>query len=375
MVARRVEGDGDGTAFLRERYAAAMVLSAVGDAVGFRCGLWEFETSGEKIHAELLRLTQGAGISALTVRAPGWIVSDDTVMHIATAEGLIEATDQESLAVTCKRVAARYVACWPEMDGRAPGGTCASAVRQLHDDGDGWDRIAFSATAGGCGASMRSACIGLRYPRAEQLAQLVAVAVETGRTTHHNPTGYLGAVVAALFTAYAIRGVPARHWGRMLLAEGIPEARRHIEAAGRDVESNLAAFAQFVTKWQAYLALRRIDGDDNGEPVFPEVWDVRARDAYNTTISFNGWGGSSGDDSVIIAYDSLLWAGASWEKLVMSAVLHGGDNDSTGAIACAWFGAIHGIRDVPLCNHQHVEFHDHLEELAAGLLDRANPVH
>jgi len=36
----------------------------------------------------------------------------------------------------------------------------------------------------------------------------------------------------------------------------------------------------------------------------------------------------------------------------MRGVLHGGDNDSTGAIACAWFGALYGFTGVPECNYK-----------------------
>ena len=51
-------------------------------------------------------------------------------------------------------------------------------------------------------------------------------------------------------------------------------------------------------------------------------------------------------------YDALLAAGDSWEELCMRAVLHGGDNDSTGAIACAWFGVLYGFTGVPECNYK-----------------------
>lgn len=51
---------------------------------------------------------------------------------------------------------------------------------------------------------MRSACIGLVF---DTIDKVVEVSLEAGRITHHNPIGYLGSVVAACFTFYAINKV------------------------------------------------------------------------------------------------------------------------------------------------------------------------
>ena len=43
-----------------------------------------FYVPGPKIHEELAEL---GGVEAITAELPGWPISDDTIMHIATAEG------------------------------------------------------------------------------------------------------------------------------------------------------------------------------------------------------------------------------------------------------------------------------------------------
>lgn len=61
-----------------------------------------------------------------------WRYSDDTVMHMATAQALIkEAKDLSKIQRVFQSIAMEYKNCGKRMSGRAPGKTCMKSINIL----------------------------------------------------------------------------------------------------------------------------------------------------------------------------------------------------------------------------------------------------
>ena len=122
-----------------------------------------------------------------------------------------------------------------------------------------------------------------------------------------------------------------QEWGAGLL-KTLPLALNYCKATKVDFRSINEHWCYFEDQWRTYLEKRGILYGKS-DPVFPSSYGIDERDLFYKSLSYSGWGGASGHDAPMIAYDALLGAGESWEELCLRGMLHGGDNDSTGNVA------------------------------------------
>eukprot|EP00747_Dinoflagellata_sp_TGD_P074920 gnl/TRDRNA2_/TRDRNA2_158512_c6_seq1.p1 gnl/TRDRNA2_/TRDRNA2_158512_c6~~gnl/TRDRNA2_/TRDRNA2_158512_c6_seq1.p1 ORF type:complete len:445 (-),score=69.45 gnl/TRDRNA2_/TRDRNA2_158512_c6_seq1:286-1479(-) len=358
--------------------------------MGYKKGDWEMCLSTSKILNDLDELTRGKGI--LELNCDHWMVSDDTVEHLATAEGLVRAVASKSksapmsLDAIMRSIARETKKAADDFSGRAPGKTEQRGIKLIDADGVNWQAKPFDSNALGCGAAMRTGCIGLLFRNAADLPALVAVAIETSRLTKTHPLGYLPGVCVAAFVAFALQDVPVLTWGWLLLDEVLPAAAAYVlQPEQRHLRENRAALleAAFEAKWRWYLAERGLT-DGGREPTFPTVYGPAERDKFYADCArmpvVNPSGknpGSKGYDAVLIAYDALLWVETQlgsqprpderWAELCLRSVLHRGDNDSTGSISSIWYGALHGFEGVPAKHHRSIEYRGRCDTVGQAL--------
>ena len=58
--------------------------------------------------------------------------------------------------------------------------------------------------------------------------------------------------------------------------------------------------------------------------------------------------GACGDDVCIMAYDAVVRAGESFEKMLVYSALHPGDSDTVACIAFGWYGAYYSNQKIYL---------------------------
>jgi len=374
---------------MKNNFIACMVLHAVGDTVGYKNTEWEFMKGPyEKTLEKVYQLINLGGVTH--VNLDGWRVSDDTILHMKTAEAIL--TDFESINSMIKILIKHYIEAYDQfikegINYRSPGNATMKAIEWHMKNKDKWDTFGYNFYAGGSGASMRSLCVGLAYSGQENRYKLIQVAIESSRLTHNSVVGYLGGFTAALFAALAIEKVDIKEWPFMLVDMIKNEVSKYIKQAGRDIMEFEKDKHIFLKKWTIYMddkfdqKRELIKRRTTNNLVFRGKYYAEKFSFRDPNVKSDGNGigllpnnavfvGSGGDDSVIIAYDSLVDSEGNWEKLVYYSMLHCGDTDTTGSIAAGLYGCMYGMHDVSSNFIDHLEYHDELVKLGGKLYDK-----
>lgn len=330
------------------RFSGCLVGGAVGDALGAPVEFMPLD-----------RIVARFGPEGITEYHPAYgkigAITDDTQMTLFTAEGLIlhrikygsrpvsETIYQAYLrwlstqyASGPSRLTAKYGSCmiadgiltgFKDLNAsRAPGNSCLSA---LESGLMGTVRNPINNSKG-CGGVMRIAPVGLALPN----DRVFDTACDAAAITHGHPTGYLAA------------GCLAQIVSEILSGHGLPEA----------VEKSSAELRKRPNHRECLEAIQTALEDWENAPV-----------SFKTVERIGqGW---IAEEALAIGLYCALVAGDDFEKAVWLAVNHGGDSDSTGAIAGNIMGAMFGLDAIPQKFLANLELKDVILEIAKDLFE------
>lgn len=324
---------------LQDKIRGSLVGGAVGDALGYPV---EFVCSFEEIRAKYGK----DGITVYDKSFP-WcedekghykaLFSDDTQMTLYTAEGLLEAagSGRPIVATICNSYLAWYggqvgkkirigydssLAGIEELNQRrAPGNTCLSALLSIRN---GREPVNSSK---GCGGVMRVAPIGL-YGASHgwTLEETARLAGEVAELTHLHPLSTYSSAALAVMVQLCVLAEEAI--GNVTFKAIVDKS---LGALGEVYGSDAPAMADFHRIMRKAISLE----------------DARLRD---WEVIENGLGGGwVAEETLAIAVFSVIRHIDDFNACMICAVNHGGDSDSTGAVAGNILGAIVGYEAIP----------------------------
>lgn len=322
---------------LRDKCRGSLIGGAIGDAFGYPV---EFVNSFEEIKAKYGE----EGITVYDTSYP-WLdekfnkalFSDDTQMTLYTAEGLLEAerSGKPIVATICnaylawfgrqagKKVRISYESELSKINElnqrRAPGNTCLSALLSIYNGKDPMN------SSKGCGGIMRVAPIGLYgATHGWSLEEAAKLAGEAAELTHLHPISTYSSAALAVIVQICVS------------AEGTVDVSRFKLIVGKSLEVVSGVYGADAPAMEDFQKLiqKALQLEDN----LLRDWEIIE----------NGLGGGwVAEETLAIAVFSVIRHINDFNACMICAVNHGGDSDSTGAVAGNIIGAIIGYEAIP----------------------------
>ncbi|MDE7349539.1 MAG: ADP-ribosylglycohydrolase family protein [Muribaculaceae bacterium] len=321
---------------LKDKCRGSLIGGAIGDAFGYPV---EFVNSFEEIRASYGENgVEEYDLSYLWLeeKFDKALVSDDTQMTLYTAEGLLEAerNGKPLLPTICnaylawcghqvgKKYKISYTSKLAQIDElnhrRAPGRTCLSALVSIYN---GKEPVNASK---GCGGVMRVAPVGI-YGASHgwPLEETADIAGKVAELTHLHPLStYASAALAVIV--------------QLCLTADVEDTEAFKSIVNRSLEVLATVYGESASTMPDLrrLIVKAMRLEDN----LLQDWEIIE----------NGLGGGwVAEETLAIAVFSVIRHINDFNSCIICAVNHGGDSDSTGAVAGNIIGAILGYDKIP----------------------------
>jgi ADP-ribosylarginine hydrolase len=377
---------------LDEKIEASIMLGAYLDTIGFKNGVWEFNKSiklsnwsiASGVWLDIIFEYYSLGGPDLNIK--NWKVSDDTLLMMATGKACLKNGGIQNYLDEYLNIyddLAENIRC----SGANTIQTLALINKLIKNNKFNIDKLPINDEMGGNGAAIRTSIIGIKWYNDEE--KIIEESIKASRLTHNIPIGYLGGMVTALFTSYAIKNISPFKWVDNLIelykTKKIHKSLAHVN----DPELN-NKINRFFLYWMKYKEERLSQMDFRGKLIFSFVKD-RYYDLINYCPIYTDPNkrpyfdfsnvGSTGIDVLIWAYDALLLSiipndinyidfdnlKYNFNNLTFFSAINIGDSDSIGIIAGCWYGALLGYDGVNKEKIINIEFYNELKKLSNNI--------
>jgi ADP-ribosylarginine hydrolase len=369
---------------IKEKISASCILGSYLDTLGFNNGFWEFNFRHNyklnNISAAILTnyeiLSDFFSRGGFNINIEDWDASDDTIMMIATAKACKKGGSQKDFID-------EYLKIYPllQEDIRVSGIATLNSLKILSKYKDP-AKIIYNDSMGGNGAAMRTHYIGIHF---EDIEKIIEVSIMSSRLTHNHTLGFLGGMITALFTHWAIKDIPPWKWCDKLIElhenNTIDKVIEKTSDIYNKYKEDKQKYWDIIYKYRE-LRVNRFQLKVREFRFSADRLDDLYAILYNRKLNDLSRFGGDGLSAVLIAYDSLLLCIISkdnpnkeldlkkpdsymysWQNLVFLSTLHFGDNDTTGAIAGMLYGALRGFDGINKNVVNMLEFKDELLKL------------
>lgn len=371
-AAKQFDGALLGDSSLLDRFKGAMVLSAVGDALG-----WPTEFLKESAVCKIpfsipvrefvfwRKIVGGRWWGYLTDIRPGEY-SDDTQMNLAVARSISLCGNFDP-----QHFAYAELPLWLEYE-RGGGRAVKAAARSVTGRNKTWNTNFYKAgdteycQAGGNGAAMRIVPIAL--VNTYDMNRLVYDCVINSIITHGHPRGILGSVIVATTIVHALTDE------KFDAAHTISHVSTGINSVG-EIFKRDGLLREWVDRWNSAKETQGLQFFDVLSEVqketvahlhaIPNHLDREPREYYRLVGALDPQTKGSGTGTACAAlYMSLQGQGNPAEALIVAANQIGSDTDTIASCLGAVLGARIGYENIPPIWRNHVKHGKYISDMA-----------
>jgi len=362
----------------KEKVEGCLYLSSFLETLAFYNGKWEFnygnkiDTIKEGVIMNYFFINHYLMMGGLNlINFKNLNSSDDTILIIATAEAVLLGGGEKNYINS-------YLKYYPMLkeEKRISGNATLSSLEKIKKS-KSIESIKYSSSLGGNGAAIRTGPIGLAFYK--DLDKVCREALTASLVTHNYAMGFLGGIITALFTAYAVLNINPFEWSLKLIVL-FKQNYFHELLKEKNITEDINDYFSY---WEKYNEDRLSKMKFRNLPVFLNpAYKIKDYTNYFSVPylgSMKGYDkmGGSGLEAPIIAYDNFLLSAIpdknmnidiknpkfNWDIFLYNNVFFFGDNDSISAIAGSWFGAYLGIDKFPLEKIKELEFFNEINKI------------